>query len=102
MDSNFKPINKTPTIILRWSQYNILENAFHDWITRSKFIDLKKNLKLFEETKEYENFEYKRKLDSKINIVEEFKLIKQKKSNLSRWEREEVIKEFNKEYILKK
>jgi hypothetical protein len=73
----------------------------NDEVYVKKFTDPRKTPNLFQELKEYEYFKYKRKLDSKINIVDEFKLIKERKSKLSKWEREEVIKEFNKEYYLK-
>jgi uncharacterized protein YacL (UPF0231 family) len=42
--------------------------------------------------------DYVRKLDSNTNIIKEFELIKQKKSKLSRWERDEVVRLFNKAF----
>jgi hypothetical protein len=41
---------------------------------------------------------YTRKLPDNINIVEEFCLIQLKKSKLSRWEREEIIRIFEKKF----
>lgn len=42
--------------------------------------------------------EYQRKLDSTIDIIKEFGLIELKKSNLSKWDRDEVVRIFNKKY----
>jgi hypothetical protein len=39
-----------------------------------------------------------RKLRDGINIVQEFELIQQKKSKLSKWERDEVVRQFNNAY----
>ena len=50
---------------------------------------------------DYMNFDsgiYIRKLDADINIVDEYGLIQQKKSKLSRWEREAVINIFERNY----
>ncbi|MFZ1786847.1 MAG: hypothetical protein WAT92_00990 [Saprospiraceae bacterium] len=41
---------------------------------------------------------YTRKLDSDISITEEYGLIQQKKSKLSKWERESVIRIFERNY----
>jgi hypothetical protein len=41
---------------------------------------------------------YERKLSSDINIIEEFGLIQNKKSRLSKWERDEVVFIFGKTY----
>jgi hypothetical protein len=39
-----------------------------------------------------------RKLRDGINIVQEFELIQQKKSKLSKWERDQVVRQFNNAY----
>jgi len=41
---------------------------------------------------------YSRSLPSNIDIVKEFELIQQKKSNLSRWERDQVVRIFNQNF----
>lgn len=41
---------------------------------------------------------YTRKLDSDINIVDEYGLIQLKKSKLSRWERDAVVRVFERNY----
>lgn len=41
---------------------------------------------------------YERKLDSSISICGEYELIQQKKSKLSKWERDVVIRNFERNY----
>ena len=43
---------------------------------------------------------YRRELPKDINVITEFELIEQKKSKLSRWEREQVVHTFNKHFKL--
>lgn len=43
---------------------------------------------------------YKRKLPKGIDVIKEFGLIQNKQSNLSKWEREEVIRIFEKNFRL--
>ena len=40
----------------------------------------------------YSGNNYTRKLSSDINILKEYELIKQKKSKLSKWERDEIVR----------
>lgn len=41
---------------------------------------------------------YSRSLPAGINLVEEFKLIQQKKSKLSKWDRDTVVKIFHQKF----
>lgn len=43
---------------------------------------------------------YERKLSPNIDIIKEYELIKLKKSNLSKWERDMVVHQFEKTYKL--
>jgi hypothetical protein len=43
----------------------------------------------------YGSSHYDRKLSSNISIIKEFEMIQQKKSKLSKWEREQVVRTFN-------
>lgn len=45
---------------------------------------------------------YTRKLSPDIDIIQEFALIQHKKSKLSRWERDAVVRKFNSEYRIVK
>ena len=41
---------------------------------------------------------YRRELPKKLNLISEYGLIQEKKSNLSKWERDEVIFQFEKRF----
>ncbi len=47
---------------------------------------------------DYGSSSYSRGLPSNIDIVKEFELIQQKKSNLSKWERDQVVHIFNQNF----
>lgn len=44
------------------------------------------------------NSKYERKLSKDIDIIKEYGLIQEKKSKLSKWERDAVVKSFESEY----
>jgi hypothetical protein len=50
---------------------------------------------------DYGGNNYSRSLPSNIDIVKEFELIQQKKSILSRWERDQVVRIFNQNFKIK-
>ncbi len=49
----------------------------------------------------YGGSNYSRSLPSNIDIVKEFELIQQKKSKLSKWERDQVVHIFNQNFKIK-
>lgn len=54
--------------------------------------------KMFESLTSLKGETYTRKLDKNINLIEEFKLIQNKQSSLSKWERDEVVRVFYTHY----
>jgi hypothetical protein len=97
------PIEDRGLIIVDIESVKLVENIIE--VNNQKYVEIQdETSRHWKEMIELSTYDWgkkpERKLNEDINIIEEFELIEVKKSHLSKWERDEVVRLFNKKYKL--